>query len=74
MTVTEDARPSVLGQRLLRREDPALLTGEAKFSRYCVSARPNMYSPPSSWSLANPASRRGPPSSLAATIIPAVSA
>jgi len=32
MTVTEDARPSVLGQRLLRREDPALLTGEAKFT------------------------------------------
>ena len=32
MTVTEDRPTSVLGQRLLRREDPALLTGEAKFT------------------------------------------
>src|SRR3954452_15061442 len=33
MTNTEDApATSVLGQRLLRREDPALLTGEAKYA------------------------------------------
>jgi aerobic carbon-monoxide dehydrogenase large subunit len=32
MTVTENRPASVLGQRLLRREDPALLTGEAKFT------------------------------------------
>jgi aerobic carbon-monoxide dehydrogenase large subunit len=33
MTATEEApTTSVLGQRLLRREDPALLTGEAKFA------------------------------------------
>ena len=32
MTVTENRPTSVLGQRLLRREDPALLTGEAKFT------------------------------------------
>src|SRR5262245_31084418 len=33
MTATEAApTTSVLGQRLLRREDPALLTGEAKFA------------------------------------------
>ncbi|HWM20107.1 MAG TPA: xanthine dehydrogenase family protein molybdopterin-binding subunit, partial [Ilumatobacteraceae bacterium] len=36
MTVVEEAgtqeRPGVIGQRLLRREDPALLTGEAKFT------------------------------------------
>ena len=36
MTVIEEAgtteAPGVLGQRLLRREDPALLTGEAKFT------------------------------------------
>ena len=32
MTVTEERPASVLGQRLLRREDPALLTGEAKFT------------------------------------------
>ena len=32
MTVTEDRPTAVLGQRLLRREDPALLTGEAKFT------------------------------------------
>ncbi len=33
MTATEQApTTSVLGQRLLRREDPALLTGEAKFA------------------------------------------
>ena len=31
MTTTQE-RPGVLGQRLLRREDPALLTGEAKFT------------------------------------------
>ncbi|TVR22716.1 MAG: xanthine dehydrogenase family protein molybdopterin-binding subunit [Ilumatobacter sp.] len=31
MTTTE-AAPGVIGQRLLRREDPALLTGEAKFT------------------------------------------
>ena len=32
MTATEAPTTSVLGQRLLRREDPALLTGEAKFA------------------------------------------
>ncbi|MGI9029456.1 MAG: xanthine dehydrogenase family protein molybdopterin-binding subunit [Ilumatobacteraceae bacterium] len=32
MTITEDAPTKVIGQRLLRREDPALLTGEAKFT------------------------------------------
>ena len=32
MTVTEVRPTTVLGQRLLRREDPALLTGEAKFT------------------------------------------
>ena len=32
MTVTEVRPTSVLGLRLLRREDPALLTGEAKFT------------------------------------------
>jgi carbon-monoxide dehydrogenase large subunit len=33
MTATEEARTtSVIGQRLLRKEDPALLTGEAKFA------------------------------------------
>ncbi|MEP7204482.1 MAG: molybdopterin cofactor-binding domain-containing protein, partial [Ilumatobacteraceae bacterium] len=32
MTVIEDRPVAVLGQRLLRREDPALLTGEAKYT------------------------------------------
>ncbi len=32
MTVTDDRPASVLGTRLLRREDPALLTGEAKYA------------------------------------------
>jgi aerobic carbon-monoxide dehydrogenase large subunit len=32
MTVTENPPTSVVGQRLLRREDPALLTGEAKYT------------------------------------------
>ena len=32
MTVIEDREAAVVGQRLLRREDPALLTGEAKFT------------------------------------------
>ena len=32
MTVTDDRPAAVLGSRLLRREDPALLTGEAKFT------------------------------------------
>ena len=34
MTATEDAPAgtAVIGQRLLRREDPALLTGEARFT------------------------------------------
>jgi carbon-monoxide dehydrogenase large subunit len=32
MTVTEDRSSSVLGTRRLRREDPALLTGEAKYT------------------------------------------
>ncbi|MEY4338588.1 MAG: hypothetical protein RLZ14_438 [Actinomycetota bacterium] len=31
MTVTDDRPNTVLGTRLLRREDPALLTGEAKY-------------------------------------------
>ena len=31
MTVTDDRPTSVLGTRLLRKEDPALLTGEAKY-------------------------------------------
>ena len=31
MTVTENRPNTVLGTRLLRREDPALLTGEAKY-------------------------------------------
>ncbi len=32
MTTTEAAPAGVIGQRLLRREDPALLTGEAKYT------------------------------------------
>ncbi|MFM8267514.1 MAG: xanthine dehydrogenase family protein molybdopterin-binding subunit [Ilumatobacteraceae bacterium] len=32
MTVTDDRTTSVLGSRMLRKEDPALLTGEAKFT------------------------------------------
>ncbi|MDO8362819.1 MAG: molybdopterin-dependent oxidoreductase [Actinomycetota bacterium] len=32
MTVTDDRPAGVLGSRLLRREDPALLTGEAKYT------------------------------------------
>jgi carbon-monoxide dehydrogenase large subunit len=32
MTVVEDQAGKVIGTRLLRREDPALLTGEAKFT------------------------------------------
>ena len=32
MTTTEAAPTTVIGQRRLRREDPALLTGEAKFT------------------------------------------
>ena len=32
MTVTDDRPAAVLGSRLLRREDPALLTGEAKYT------------------------------------------
>ena len=32
MTVTEARPTTVIGQRLLRREDPALLTGEARFT------------------------------------------
>ncbi|MEY4607324.1 MAG: hypothetical protein RLY45_2084 [Actinomycetota bacterium] len=32
MTVTDDRPTAVLGSRLLRKEDPALLTGEAKFA------------------------------------------
>jgi carbon-monoxide dehydrogenase large subunit len=32
MTVTENRPTAVLGSRLLRKEDPALLTGEAKFT------------------------------------------
>jgi aerobic carbon-monoxide dehydrogenase large subunit len=32
MTVTENPPTSIIGTRLLRREDPALLTGEAKFT------------------------------------------
>jgi carbon-monoxide dehydrogenase large subunit len=36
MTVTTDAPTSVIGQRLLRKEDPALLTGEARFTNDLV--------------------------------------
>ena len=32
MTMTELRHNTVIGTRLLRREDPALLTGEAKFT------------------------------------------
>jgi carbon-monoxide dehydrogenase large subunit len=32
MTVTEQPSTQILGQRRLRREDPALLTGEAQFT------------------------------------------
>lgn len=32
MTITDDAPAGVIGTRRLRREDPALLTGEAKFT------------------------------------------
>ena len=32
MTTTEAPATGVLGQRLLRKEDPALLTGEARFT------------------------------------------
>ena len=32
MSITQDRATSVIGQRLLRREDPALLTGEAKYT------------------------------------------
>ncbi|MGA0149029.1 MAG: xanthine dehydrogenase family protein molybdopterin-binding subunit [Ilumatobacteraceae bacterium] len=31
MSITEERTNNVIGQRMLRREDPALLTGEAKF-------------------------------------------
>ena len=36
MTLVEDGPTTVLGTRLLRREDPALLTGEAKFTNDLV--------------------------------------
>ena len=32
MTVTDDRPTAVLGTRQLRKEDPALLTGEAKYA------------------------------------------
>ncbi|MFM8994438.1 MAG: xanthine dehydrogenase family protein molybdopterin-binding subunit, partial [Actinomycetota bacterium] len=32
MSITQERTNSVIGQRLLRREDPALLTGEAKYT------------------------------------------
>ena len=32
MTMTENKPTTVIGTRMLRREDPALLTGEAKFT------------------------------------------
>lgn len=32
MSITQERPNSVIGQRMLRREDPALLTGEAKFT------------------------------------------
>ena len=32
MSITQDRATTVIGQRLLRREDPALLTGEAKYT------------------------------------------
>ena len=32
MTVVDEPTTKVIGQRLLRREDPALLTGEARYT------------------------------------------
>ena len=32
MTMTDNRQNTVIGTRQLRREDPALLTGEAKFT------------------------------------------
>ena len=32
MSITQERDTTVIGQRLLRREDPALLTGEAKYT------------------------------------------
>ena len=32
MTVTENAPSTILGKRTLRKEDPALLTGEGKYT------------------------------------------
>ena len=36
MTTTEAAPTAIIGQRMLRREDPALLTGEARFTNDLV--------------------------------------
>ena len=36
MSITEERKTSVLGTRMLRREDPALLTGEAKYTNDLV--------------------------------------
>ena len=36
MTVTEERTAAVIGTRMLRREDPALLTGEAKYTNDLV--------------------------------------
>jgi carbon-monoxide dehydrogenase large subunit len=36
MSITQERETTVIGQRLLRREDPALLTGEAKYTNDLV--------------------------------------
>lgn len=36
MSITQERTTSIIGQRMLRREDPALLTGEAKFTNDLV--------------------------------------
>ncbi len=36
MSITQERTNSIIGQRMLRREDPALLTGEAKFTNDLV--------------------------------------
>jgi Aerobic-type carbon monoxide dehydrogenase, large subunit CoxL/CutL homologs len=36
MSITQERTTSIIGTRMLRREDPALLTGEAKFTNDLV--------------------------------------
>ena len=36
MSITQERANTIIGQRMLRREDPALLTGEAKFTNDLV--------------------------------------